>query len=293
MNGELAQGIALVAHGGRWLSGDGSVPAPDFSENSTLQFVRSVTFQLGNAMPGPLQIPRSVRSTSPAEWLGQLRGRGVDGLELVSLAYPESPWAPHYLAGFSNGGGWRILATRRGKPEEGWIARWTVDRSVSFGQKPLPVDKRIWDVLYVGAWVDRWLGGRSHARVPNVGSATNRLRVAIEAAEQLAVDERWSSWAGWLEEAIAFGDGDGAQPYHQDIVPEDTALAVRRLIAMASKAWVFGGMGWWTDLSPSEGQKEQYERLTAELLEAVMQAAFAGANAAALPPDPAAAPSIR
>ena len=52
------------------------------------------------------------------------------------------------------------------------------------------------------------------------------------------------------------------------------------MIAMASRAWVFGGMGSWNDVWV-KGDTERYGRLTRRLYDSVLTALLAGVNSTA------------
>ena len=55
------------------------------------------------------------------------------------------------------------------------------------------------------------------------------------------------------------------------------SLEARQLLATASHAWVFGGMGSWNDVALTDD--ERYKPVTAELFEAVLEAVVAATNA--------------
>jgi hypothetical protein len=271
VNGELAQMVALAVHGSAWL-GSGSGNPPTFAGNSAFQFVRSLEFSwVGSRDHGP----SSAKGT--AGWLEQLRGRG--GRQLLVWRRPIHPpaGAPSYqLAGFANGGEW-ALHGKMAAGGEAWSARWLVDPEISLGRKPAPADQRIWDVHYEGEAASIADGSYVSLSVTQA-----RLESAIRAAYDFAQVEGWTSWAEWLGKALeAAGTEDPPQPYHQDLLLPSTPRDASRLLATASQAWVFGGMGWWNDQYPEQHTAAAFDAVTAALYDAVLAGIVGAANAAA------------
>ncbi len=57
------------------------------------------------------------------------------------------------------------------------------------------------------------------------------------------------------------------------------SLDARQLLAMASRAWVFGGMGSWNDIGFTDAARnEEYRRVSQELYRAVTDAIRDAAN---------------
>lgn len=90
MNGELAQAVAVVAHGNAALHR--RIDLANFeAHNSTFQFVRSVAIEVPARW-------RAKRVDRVAEWIRALRGKGVHRLSLIGGG--TTPVA------FANEGGW-------------------------------------------------------------------------------------------------------------------------------------------------------------------------------------------
>ena len=271
MNGELAQLVALAVHGSAWLS-RGTGDPPTFAGSSTFLFVRSVTFDWRGSGDR-----RSNRADRPADWLRQFQGRG-GRLLLVTRQRPltAAGVASYNLAGFANGGSWALYGVAGGGGEL-WTARWSVDPEISSGRKPRPADNRIWDIGYEG--IGTMVRGPD---AMSLGQTEERLKRSVAAAREFAEVEGWTSWAEWLGKALEMAESENArQPYHQDLLLASTPLEVARLLASASQAWVFGGMGWWNDQGPTVHDTRAFDEVTEALYEAVLDAIVEAANAAA------------
>lgn len=97
---------------------------------------------------------------------------------------------------------------------------------------------------------------------PPVGGATVRLRAAVGAAHDLAARHRLEPWTAVLGDALATVDSG-------------------RLLDAAGAAWVFGGMGSWSDLAFVEPDDDRaYRSISTELYDAVLEAVVAAVNAA-------------
>jgi len=261
MDGQVAQVAALVAHGSAWLAGDRE-GAVRVERGSTFQYVRSVRFQREVGQPpAPATTDDDVSG-----WFGRFEAWGVTALWMDPrpLAIPTFP--AHVLAAFANASRASIVA--EGRERVRWISTWTVDRART------PTDKRIWTVETIGRDDLANLGPR-----PSIGAVTEALAERVGAARDLA--QRWGEtfWAGQFERALAVGSSDQPRAqFHDDVLPPGAELDRRRLFAMASSAWVFGGMGSWNDIGPPAGDEGEYRAVTETLYAAVLDAVAAAVN---------------
>lgn len=264
VNGELAQVICLSGYGSRWLAQPALSDPPTLDrDNSTFQFVGSLEFRLPGG-PGAYEL----RADTVADWLRQLRDRGVARLWLVvpeakavtGLGRPEDE---QMLAGFANAGRWS-LATTGGRGGEIWHATWTVgDRAAS--------DRRIWSVRYEGAYVDHLIPQR-----PDLLTARSHLTEALQSARDFATRQQMDTWPAWFDRALA---GDPDIPYHPDMLPASYTGQARQLAAMAVKAWVFGGMGSWNDVYLDDRDAAaEYAAVSRNLYSALLRALLASVN---------------
>jgi hypothetical protein len=262
MNGELAQLICLATYGTTWLRlssvTDPAQPA-DLIRNTTFKYVRSTEFA-----------PESGATLAdPSAWLHDLRARGYWRLW---LALPEvvpvrARWPylePHLEAGFANGGHWYVLATGS-QPTEEWGATWRVI-------EPRPADDRIWTVTYAGTLAD----GDTPLQ-PDLAQAGSALDRALTDARNLARRLDEAEWATQFDEAISATDE--RPPYQPDLIDPTYPDDARRLIAKASRAWVFGGMGSWNDLGFEDpARRAEHAEVSRLLFATLLQACIAAVN---------------
>lgn len=259
VNGELAEVICLATHGTNWLQHQ--LPAPiDFEQsNSTFQFVGSTQFVLARSR----RIGRPQQASTVKDWITNCRSSNASRMWLVIPGIPSGV-DQHALAAFANAGRWG-LAVETPKDAQVWRATWTVsDRDAP--------DRRIWTVRYDGRRTEPF-----NAQRPDLAQAQDDLRQALHAVKAFAEEQAGlDNWVDWFGRAL---NGRDELAYHADMLPESFDRSARTLIAMASRAWVFGGMGSWNDLW-FEGDAERYKRLTHRLYDAVLTAFLAGVNSA-------------
>ena len=263
MHSELAQLIALAAHGSAWLAGrTGDLP-PDLERtNSTFKVVRQVRFELEGSL-----LHKAVIATDVASWLADARHRGVTRLW---LAIPdEAGVGDRRLIGFVGTATWFLVATEKDRPAAVWRPTWTLAE----GDAP---DRPTWDVEYRGR-------RNSKVEVPRLSPAASmeRLTGAITQAQAFAASEGLDDWAAVFGAALRLGEAaDPVPPFHPDMFPPAAyGRSARHLIAMADRAFVFGAMGSWNDLAlESPSATDAYERVSAELYAAVLEAVVAAVN---------------
>jgi hypothetical protein len=259
----LAQLITLAAHGSAWLAGRTGEQPPELqATNSTFQSVHEVRFELEGSLLGKAVVANAVPG-----WLQDLRRRGVTRLW---LAVPDGVAASdRKLSAFLEAASWFLVAIHHDRPTEVWRANWTL------GDREAP-DHRIWDVEYLGRRT-------SKIDVPRVNpaDAMNRLVGAIENAQVFASSLDLDDWAAVFGAALQLGQAaDPIPPFHPDMFPPAAfGRSARHLLAMATRAYVFGGMGSWNDLvMPSPSATNEYEPITTELHAAVLTSFVAAVN---------------
>jgi hypothetical protein len=269
VHGELAQLVALAAHGSVWLAGIAGGPAPRLdADNVMFKYVRRVRFELEQpSFPGAV-------ASDVAGWLYGARARGIDRFWLcipkpgvVSVGDHTIP--DRDLVAFAGAGNWFVLGTSRKNSAEVWHASWTV-------REREPGDRGVWEVVYHGESAD---DGVLPPR-PAMSISKQRLTVALDNAEAFARSQELGRWADWFAEARLLDASNDEPPFLSDMLPaRGFSKSARRLLAMATSSWVFGGMGSWNDLAfSSREDEEEYERVSAELYSAVLGALVAGVN---------------
>lgn len=260
MNGELGQLIAIASGGSAWLAGPpGAHPPPLQTDSWTFQYVGELSFTLEHPDMA------TTEAGSLDEWLRALRSRGVERLWLTTsdagpVVVGRAPVEERYLVAFAGAGSWSLLAT--GRTNEVWRASWTVG-------DPDATEHRIWRVGYRGVALDGSVGPPK----PSPVGAGLGLREALRGALAFAESQGLGEWAGVFEGAVAAGAED------DDLLSEHTSPQARALAASAARAWVFGGMGSWNDISFEGETQVRYERVSEDLYRAVLEAFVAATSA--------------
>ena len=277
MNGELAQIVALVVQGNIYLGA--SAPAPELlPSHSAFQFVWDVVFVRTRRRFG--LFPSSITAArGTGDWFADLRQRKAQRLHVWTGIAASRGLPAHIAAAFAGGNSWAVQVDLPGLCEA-WVPSWKVTRDHDSEQ-------RIWSVTYQGTRLERPL---VNAEEP-VQRAAEALSRALSRARQLASKAGFHNWVEWFRDAEhALSDPSPEIPYHPDLLPPQTSPDVRRLLAGASKAWVFGGMGSWNDLYFEDPREQQhYEQVSQGLYVAVLGATRAAANSATLLTGPPAA----
>jgi hypothetical protein len=264
VNGELAQTMALAAHGSAWLLRDDASTPPDLlTSNSTFQYVHQVTFV------DPAEPDRVVDGVVP--WLAGRRERHVERLWLVLHEAGRGIVPEHNAVAFAGGGTWALLATSAAGDAgaEAWKPRWHLD------DRNAP-DHRIWDIELQGAR----LTAAMEPPQPGVADSTDALVRELTSIRAFSAEQQLDGWTEWFDAALAVRDApDPVVPYNADIFPASHPVDARRLAAMAAQAWVFGGMGSWNDLGfEAPDVTARYDELSRRLYTAVLHATVAATN---------------
>jgi hypothetical protein len=262
VNGELAQTMALAAHGSAWLARADGTPPPDLlASNSSFRYVRAVSFT------GPAE---GAAGDSVVAWLDGLRGRGAQRV-WVALGEGGRGIVPeHNAVAFAGGGTWWLLATGSGQ-DEAWQPSWTL------GDRDAP-DHKIWDIDLQGSA----LGAPATPVEPNLDAAADALVLELSSIRRFSAEQQLEGWTEEFDAALAMRDVSApAIPYTPDLFPASHPPAAARLAAMAARAWVFGGMGSWNDLGFEAPEvTARYDELSRSLYAAVLHALVAAANVA-------------
>ncbi len=260
MNGELAQLIALVAHGNAYLGAapDADAPALD----SAFSFVASLRFARYTA-PGdenPIIVARDA-----AAWLNWLRARHTRRLWVVAPDWTRDDLAERIAVAFSGAAPQAIQADA---PDgyELWCPLWQVVKR----------DEKPWAVEYGGL-----MAAHSHApQLPNLGAAQDDLRRALGQTLDFVsrADIAYTNWQAVFDGALQALDNPNP-PASNSLPRAGFGLQARQLLASATRAYVFGGMGSWNDLGWQEAElNDEYNRVSGALYAAVKAAILAAAN---------------
>jgi hypothetical protein len=262
MNQPVAQAVALATHVNGALAG---LPlAPFFPGHSTCAGCESVRFL--DAPPARLRKPVSTLcAATPDAWFGWLADAGARRAVLEWIPPQAEPAADAPApAVFRAANGHWALETRHGRAAaRRWSASWAPHR--------VGRDK-LWRVEYTAS-------SRGRAEPPPIGDLgveRTRLAVAIEDAQAFSTAHQLAPVAERLAQArdtLATGTLHGSA----DLAPEGLLGApARSLLDACQSAWVFGGLGTWSELL-LEGPQHRDFLITADALLRALVAAVPAA----------------
>lgn len=267
MNGDLVHLVALAAHGNVFLAREGATPPELEGNNQAFHFTR-VKF-----VRDPEPFEDGFRGTLVAEgtaaWYAHLRELGARNIWLVLRGDPAPEDIPRrMLVAFAGGGDWHLQVDYNDK-SEAWHAAW------QFVKHPERYEDSYWNVTYAGVILENVPQVEKH----DLNVVGVRLRQALVDIEQFARENGEANWAQIFKAAQSELD-TGETPRIGDMLPEDGGYSdeARRLLAASSGAWVFGGMGSWNDIVFSGEAGADYDRLSAQLYDAVVAAVVAATN---------------
>lgn len=258
MHNELAQAIALVAHGNQFLREVPSEPAPElYNSNSTFAYVKVLRFMNADQFPFASGSKLATAENKTGPWFEDLRKRGAKRM-LIHVARGRWQIQVDLERQFEL---WTAIWDTPGLREKGWLV--TYQRHAL--EKPIAVPPSSLDV------------------------PERRLANAIQgnkdfASEALAMGEGdpagISFFIKMFDKALGFATSDDPKPSYPDMLPgSGYDLRSRRLVAMASNAWVFGGMSWWNDIWFDDSSlRDKHSQLIDELYSAVVEGLVAGVN---------------
>ena len=257
MNIEVAQIVALVAYGNLFLSGKDV----DLSENTTLKYVYSIKFirYKDNQDTRGVEVANNV-----SEWFSFLRSAKVNRLWHVDFRGWQRQDIPAYAASAFSGAIRNAIQADLPKDFEIWYQQW---RGGGDEYKP-------WIVKYGSL-----ISPNSYAPpVPEISVAKKRLKQAVLRARDFAFRKRWIK--KFTESLESLESSAPTLPYPDMLPSSGFPLEARQLLASAAKAYLFGGMGSWYDMTfPNNPETaKRYEEITKELDEAIQFAIATASN---------------
>lgn len=258
MNALIAQLVALACHGNAVLRGTES-PAV-FPGNSTCRFCESLRFlRVSRKLFGGFK--ETPVADTPEAWFAVLKEQGVGGLRVFRVGR-AGMCANDRLSCLFIGGKdtWGLEALLPKGRSDFWLAKWEL------GDRAAP-EQRIWRVNYGRIT-------RSQRFTPpalTVAQAALELGEELERALAFAERQELSGFAKSFAEALDTlrSAGRTRHGYHRDLAPAGLlSVEAAGLLDACQKAWVFGGMGSWSDLGFAEpAEQTLYTALSGELLE--------------------------
>lgn len=264
MQGPIAQAVALVCHANAFLRGR---PASAlFPGNSTCQFCEYIRFVERKA--GLLTKGREVPyADDPQRWMDRIRNGGAVRARISCQVADVSGRPDFQTTGFVGGGSaWWLLVDHPDERTDGWLSRWEVGDRAS-------AERRIWRVTY------GMLGQVRHAGpFPDLAASRAGLETALIAVLDFSVKHVQGAFAENFTHALGAIRNGERHGYHRDLAP-DGALTrpAADLLDACQSAWVFGGMGSWSDMGPDD-PPGVYDRVTADLYRCLCEAIVAATN---------------
>lgn len=268
MNSEVAQLVALAAHGNAVVRG-GRDARDFYPANRAFDFCNEVSF---------VELKKFIRTTErpvaadPNEWLALLKEGGCSRLSLGHQPTPNPRLADHLSAAFVGGGARWLIAAVYAERADYWAARWEVSA-------PDAPDRKIWKVTYA-----KFASGEPgpRAATPDLPARRRELESVLKRVEAFARARGVDYFADCFAGALAALEADEpALPSHYSALlpPEGYGAEARRVLAACAHASVFGGMGSWNDLGFGTAEEQsEYESLSGELYAAVNRGIEEGAN---------------
>jgi hypothetical protein len=258
VDGTLAQYIAVALHGSAWLADPAGADPPSLDQtNSTFKYVAGAVFEDGSSR------------LDVAAWLVQLHAAGAVEIGLAAPDFtllPDSGSLPWHVRGSFVGGIPMGLIVPSERGTQIWRARWVA---------AAPGAARAWQVRYQAE------PARAELVRPPIEPTHASLVAALGLAVDLAIGQGAVPLGQSLDRARGLGSAEYPQPaFYPDMVPAEGISPPRlRLLAMASAAHVFGGMGSWNDMPFSDDRTQRaYDEISRQLFTAVMAAFLAAVN---------------
>tara|TARA_R110002096_G_scaffold57133_1_gene145162 strand:+ start:2684 stop:3493 length:810 start_codon:yes stop_codon:yes gene_type:complete len=264
MTGILAQIIAITSFGNEYLK-NGKL-TDFYPQNTTFQHCDFVDFRemkKKNIFSSKKEI---TVSKNPIEWFEYLKSKNCKKLRLFYQTVKEDD---HKMAGFVGGGGNWFIETIYSTHSDFWISRWNHDKNLT--EKP-------WQVTYGKAIEKRPIINQQF----DITQTRENLKTCLENITEFAYIETTENWGKIFEKAKETLENENPESdfYHNDLISWNNYELQNRLLLMsASKAFVFGGMGSWNDMSfENKKTDEKYNKLSTELYNAMMESITCAIN---------------
>jgi hypothetical protein len=270
MTGILSQLITLVSFGNDYLRHD-RLDADFYPGHPSFNYCREVFFSRQGPDNSRDAAGGEVIAKDPGEWLAVLKKKGCDRLRLYFNYSGNEDFPDYKSAGMVGGGGtWWIEAEHPGGADI-WAVRWTVT------DKDNP-QHRIWTAEY-GLLSEN---GEPTLMPCDLEVIKGVVRERMEAIAAFAEEHKLSRWHLIFRQALDILDSKepGRLTDEGRLIPTDNySLIATQLLFAAGKAWVFGAMGSWNDLSFSdEAVRQPYEKLSYDLYDCICVSILAAVN---------------
>ena len=267
MDGSITQMVSLTCHANAHLR-RGWLPVGYFADNSAFKFCDRVSFvESRKSWLGASR--EQIVAEDPAAWFQYLKDEKALSLRLYWQPNQSPDLPDRITAGFVGGGGRWILAAMHPGGANYWISRWEAWNEDA-------AEDRIWRVNYV-------LVARDQKLPPDdrpISDVKTDLESALKRISAFTGNHNYSGFNDCFLQALHILDTGAGEPLHHpdlyppnSIPPESAAL-----LSAAERAWVFGGMGSWNDISFDGDDQREYDEASDQLYSALIQAICVAAN---------------
>lgn len=264
MTGILAQIIAITSFGNEYLK-NGKL-AGFYPKNTAFQHCEFVDFRemiKKNVFSSKKEI---TVSKNPLEWFEYLKSENCIKLRLFYQSVKEDD---HKMAGFVGGGGNWFIETIYPTHSDFWLSRWMHDKNLT---------EKLWQVTYGKAMENRPILNQQL----DITQTRENLKTCLENISEFAYEETTANWGRLFKNAKETLENENPEAdfYHYDLILwNNYDLENRQLLMSASKAFVFGGMGSWNDMSFEKKEiEEKYNKLSSELYATMMRSITCAIN---------------
>jgi hypothetical protein len=265
MQTPIAQAAALTIFGNDTLRGR---LHEEFWPGSTVfTFCKTVNF----VNPESATNREMVFAENPIQWISKLKHAGTTGLRLHHVLLNDPNLPERVSVGFVGGRGRWLIETLQPAQSDLWEPRWLI------GNRNDP-DRRIWNASYhrIGN-----ASGHLPLQKKELSALKGDLKLALARIEIFAHSQKLENFATAFRTTIDVLESKAplSATYHTDLARSfSVPLKARQLLAAAQLAWVFGGMGTWNDLGFLGKDQQEYDAVTADLFNLLIQAICQSVN---------------
>lgn len=210
----------------------------------------------------------------PEKWFEYLKKEGIDHLILDFVPQYENIKACRESIGFMGGGGrWLIAAekgNKKGNKVDVWEGRWKYAENQETGND--------WLVNY-GLIAKDW--DLPDRRDPTLNECYANLEKYLEAILEFAQEQNLPDFAEKFKEAsfrLASNNPEETLHYKDVLVKRNYSLKARQVLSACQKAFVFGAMGSWNDMSYEGEIQEKYDSISDNLFSTIVMAVCSVVN---------------
>ena len=256
MNMELAQLVSLTCHGNAYLAAKAGAQPPEILRDvDAFDGIIRIKFVVRIDSDGKEQLI----SEGTAGWYRYLKDHKSRRIRIVPISWKDArPDLPDRVASFFAGSGSWVLLSEGTKANLIWT--------------PLYTESGKGEALtFMGTPIDEPLPEFS----ADLAAAEENLRKALtDILEFTKKEGLGKNWEAIFTNALFILDSEGESHVRiSALLPEGAySHRARRLMAAASEAWVFGGMGSWNDMGGGEGYAKVSDGLYTAMIDAIITA---------------------